>query len=470
MSKVFTPHEDQVLGMQFIYGLRRCGLWMRMGAGKTVTTLTALNNLSVVEDVFPALALAPLRVANSTWPDEVAKWAHLNHLRVECIAARRDPAKSATARERAAALLRPADIYTLPYDSLDWLVEHLDGGWPFRTVVADELTRLKSYRILQGGRRAGALGKVAHRDNQRFIGLTGTPAPNGLKDLWGQTWFIDGGKRLGKTFSAFEQRWFHKGYDGYSLVPFQHSQSEIMSAISDIYLTVRGPVVDDPVISPVYVDLPPAARAMYRTMEKELFADLMQEGADSLLVTASNAAVKQGKCLQIANGALYTDDAGSWEKVHDAKLDALESIIEEANGAPVLVAYHFKHDLERIQARFRQARVLDADPDTIRQWNAGRISLLLAHPASAGHGLNLAEGGNILAVFGQTFNLEHYQQIIERIGPMRQRQAGLDRDMLLYPIVARDTFDEVAVARLDGKASLQEAVMAYMERRSGRGE
>ena len=182
-------------------------------------------------------------------------------------------------------------------------------------------------------------------------------------------------------------------------------------------------------------------------------------------IEAANAAVRTQKCLQLANGAAYTDDEGSWEEVHDAKLDALESIIEEANGAPVLVAYNFKHDLARLQARFRKGRVLDADPDTIRQWNAGRIQLLFAHPASAGHGLNLADGGNILAFFGVNWNLEEHMQIIERIGPMRQKQAGYDRPVMVYPILARDTIDDVVMDRLGGKKSVQEALLDAMKRR-----
>lgn len=238
-------------------------------------------------------------------------------------------------------------------------------------------TRLKSYRIRQGGSRARALGQVAHTHVTRFIGLTGTPAPNGIKDLWGQMWFLDQGERLGRTFSAFEQRWFRKGYDGYSLVPYDHTQEEVQDKLKDICLTVTGLPVDEALVNPVYVTLPTHVRRAYDEMETELFAEL-ESGAE---VEAANAAVKTQKLLQIANGAMYVDDEHNWEEVHTAKMDALESIIEEAGGAPVLVAYHFKHDLERLRRRFKHARVLDADPQTIHDWNAGHISLLLAHPA-----------------------------------------------------------------------------------------
>ena len=440
--------------MAHLYKVRRSALWMPMGGGKTVTTLTALDNLSMVEDVFPALVLAPLRVARSTWPEEVKKWPHLAHLRVSVI--------TGTPKQRERALAEEADIYCTNYDNLVWLRKELGDEWPFKTVVADEFTRLKSYRIRQGGSRARALGQVAHTHVSRFIGLTGTPAPNGVKDLWGQIWMLDQGERLGKTFSAFEQRWFRKGYDGYSLVPYEHTQKEVEDKLRDICLTVQGLQVDEPITSPVYVDLPPTARKVYDEMEKEMFAVINDEG-----VEAANAAVRTQKCLQLANGALYVDEDGNWEAAHDAKLDALESIIEEANGAPVLVAYNFKHDLERLRRRFPKGRVLDADPDTIKQWNAGRISVLFAHPASAGHGLNLADGGNILAFFGVNWNLEEHMQIIERIGPMRQKQAGYDRPVFVYPILARDTVDDLVMDRLSSKKSVQEILLEAMKRRKG---
>lgn len=448
----FKPHPYQEEAMAHLYKVRRAALWMPMGGGKTVTTLTALDTLSVVEDVFPALVLAPLRVARSTWPDEVKKWPHLAHLRVSVI--------TGTPKQRERALAAEADIYCTNYDNLVWLRKELGDEWPFKTVVADEFTRLKSFRIRQGGSRARALGQVAHTHVSRFIGLTGTPAPNGVKDLWGQIWFLDQGERLGRTFSAFEQRWFRKGYDGYSLVPYEHTQKEVEDKLRDICLTVQGLHVDEPITSPVYVELPPMARKVYDAMEKEMFAVLNEEG-----VEAANAAVRTQKCLQLANGALYVDDDGNWEAAHDAKLDALESIIEEANGAPVLVAYNFKHDLERLRGRFRQGRVLDADPDTIRQWNAGRISVLFAHPASAGHGLNLADGGNILAFYGVNWNLEEHMQIIERIGPMRQKQAGYDRPVFVYPILARDTVDDLVMERLTTKKSTQEVLLEALKRR-----
>ena len=456
MTREFVPHDEQLPAIEHLVRNKRSGLWMPMGGGKSITTLTALEQLDAVEQVYPALVLGPKRVIEVTWLDEVAKWAHTAHLRVSVV--------SGSRRERELALRRPADLYCMAYDNLDWLVEHVGDDWPFRTVVADELTKLKSFRLRQGGKRAGALGKVAHTEVGRFIGLTGTPAPNGVKDLWGQTWFIDKGERLGKTFSAFEQRWFRKGYDGYSLVPYEHSQSEIMNAISDIYLTVKSLQVDEPISVPVPVKLPPAVREAYDAVEKDLFAEIEIAGVGALEIEAANAAVRLGKCMQIASGAVFEEGGAVWQRLHDAKLDALESIVEEANGMPVLVSYAYTHEAERILKRFKQAKRLEGAAD-VRAWNAGKIPMLVVHPASAGHGLNLQDGGNILAFFGLTFNLEHYMQVIERIGPLRQKQSGYDRPVYLYHIVAEDTFDQVALDRLAGKRSVQDAVLEYMQRR-----
>jgi len=452
----FKPHDYQLQIMDWIYTTNRCAVWASMGSGKTVTTLTALDNLSLIEDVYPVLVLAPLRVARSTWPDEVKKWPHLKHLRVSVI--------TGSAAQRKAALDAPADIYTMNFDNLVWLTQTVGDRWPFKTVVADEFTRLKSFRLRQGSKRARALGLHAHTSVTRFIGLTGTPAANGVKDLWGQTWFLDRGQRLGKTFSAFEERWFRKGWDGYSIDPLPHAQTEIENLLRDICLTVDGLPVDEPVLNQLYVDLPPKARSLYDDMEREMFAEIGEEG-----VEAVNAAVRTSKCLQIANGAAYVDDAGNWEPVHDAKLEALDSIIEEANGASVLVAYNFKSDLSRLRKRYPKARVLDADPKTITEWNEGKIPILLAHPASAGHGLSLQYGGNIIAFFGLNWSLESHMQIIERIGPMRQKQAGFDRPVFVHYIMARNTVDDMVFERLQSKKTVQEILLAAMARRKDAG-
>ena len=425
-----------------------------MGSGKCLATLTALEELDLIEGVYPALVIAPLRVAQSTWPDEAAKWNSLSHLRVSPIVG--------SALERKAALRQNAEIYTVNYEALVWLVEHLGDDWPFHTVVADESTKLKSFRLRQGTQRARALASVAHTQVDRFIELTGTPAPNGLADLWGQIHFLDQGSRLGRTHSAFTDRWFRPSHDGYGSEPLAHAQQEIQDKLRDICITITAADYMDlpPLIeNTLLVDLPPAARILYNDMEKTMFAQI---GAHD--VEAFNAAAKTNKCLQLANGAAYVDDTGAWAEVHHAKLDALEDIVEEAAGMPVLVSYQFRSDLARILKRFKTARALDKNPQTICDWNAGKIPILVAHPVSAGHGLNLQAGGNILAFFSSGWNLEHDMQVLERIGPTRQFQSGLNREVYVHRIVARNTVDELVAERRAGKKSVQQILLDYMKR------
>lgn len=450
------PYQDQIVS--HILAHPRTNLFVPMGAGKTVSVLTAIQRLRETEEVLPVLVVAPLRVARSTWPDEVGKWPHLQDLRVSVI--------TGTPAERQRALDTQADIYTINYDNLAWLHWTCGKRWPFKMIVADEATKLKGFRLRQGTKRAKALAYYAHA-TPRFVGLTGTPAANGVQDLWALTWFIDRGERLGASFTAFTDRWFQTiaTTQGFTMIrPLPTAQPEIEDRIRDVtmsidmrdWMDIRQPIVND-----LVVDLPPAARRIYREMEREMFASISEEQD----IAAFSAAAKTMKCLQIANGAVYTNDAGAWEEVHKAKIEALDSIIEEANGAPVLVAYHFKSDLARLQKAFPRGRVLDADPQTIRDWNAGKIQILFAHPASAGHGINLQDGGNILAFFSLNWNLEERLQIIERIGPARQAQAGHDRPVFIHNIIAKDTVDELVLARMTDKRDVVELVMEAMKRR-----
>ena len=450
----FTPRPYQRLIMDHVQRTRRCAVWAGMGMGKTVSTLTAAEELDAVEDVYPLLVIAPKRVAITTWPDEVRKWAHLRHLQVVTI--------TGSAPERAAALRARAQIYTVNFDQLPWLIEHLGERWPFRTVVVDESTKLKGFRLRQGTQRAKALARVAHTRVKRIIELTGTPSPNGLKDLWGQIWFVDKGQRLGRTFDAFKQRWFRASYDGYGIEAIDSAQEQIQAALRDVCITVDAADWFDlqaPIVNKVMVDLPPRARVLYTEMEKKMFIELEGHEVEALTVAA-----KTQKCLQLANGAAYVGEgAAEWKVVHDEKLDALEDIVEEAAGMPVLVAYQFKSDLARLRARFPAGRVLDADPQTINDWNAGRVPVLFAHPASAGHGLNLQDGSNILAFFSVNWNLEEHQQIIERIGPTRQMQAGHKRPVFLHFILAADTVDELVLERLQTKREVQDILLEAMK-------
>lgn len=437
----------------------RCLLLLPMGSGKTLTTLTLLDNLTLVEDVFPALVIAPLRVAQSTWPSEIAKWPHLQHLRVSVV--------TGTAKQRLTALQTEADLYCTNYESIPWLIESLGGEWPYRTMICDEVSRVKGFRTRQGSTRAKALAKVAFK-SKRFIGLTGTPASNGVQDVWALTWFCDQGQRLGKTFTAFSQRWFRSIQIGANamatrLEPYPHSQAEIESRIQDITysLDVRDFLdIREPIVNIIKVQLPQKARSIYDQMEKEMWVQL----ASLSEVEAVNAAVKTQKCLQIASGFSYLDDKGHWEAIHHAKLDALESVIEEAAGMPVLVAYNFKADLERLLARFLKGKAIGKDPRTIDQWNRGEIPTLFVHPKSAGHGLNLQFGSNILCFYSVDWNLEERLQVIERIGPVRQRQAGFDRPVFVHYLIAEDTIDEVVLKRVDGKKSVLEILMQNLKK------
>jgi len=453
-ARPFTPRPYQDLIIENILRNPRGAIWADMGMGKTSSTLTALDGLSLAADG-PALVLAPLRVAQSTWPEEARKWEHLQHLHVMPIVGGKD--------ERMLALKHKADIYTTNYEQLPWLVEHFGDRWPFRVVVADEATKLKGFRLRQGTQRAKALAKVAHCKVDYFIELTGTPSPNGLADLWGQTWFLDRGERLGRTFDAFRSRWFQQHESGFGIRALPFAQDQIQERLRDICLTVQAKDwfdLREPIVSNIYVDMPVSARKIYRDMEKQMFAEI-----EAHPIEAANAAARTIKCLQIASGAAYIDDKGTaWKEIHDQKIQALESIIEEAAGNPVLVAYHFRSDLERLRKAFPQGKALDQNPQTIRDWNAGKIPILFAHPASAGHGLNLQDGGCRLAFFSHWWNLEERLQIIERIGPTRQKQAGYDRPVYIYNILARDTVDELVLARVESKREVQDILLEAMKK------
>lgn len=464
MRKAFTPRPYQNIGMTHLANVERCALWAGMGMGKTVTTLTFLDHLhNLAGEDRPTLVLAPLRVAKSTWPEEVKKWEHLSGLEVVSV--------TGDAKERDAALRRDAPVYAINYDNIVWLREWYaknKKAWPFATVVADESTKLKGFRLRQGAVRAQSLAEFAHSEVERWINLTGTPSPNGLDDLWGQTWFLDAGVRLGRSYSAFQSRWFRPSNKGQftKWTVAEHAQDEIQERLADICLTIDPADWFDlqaPIVNVIHVDMPANARSKYRDMEKEMFFEL----ENGMEVEAFSAGAKSSKCLQIASGAVYLDPErygeGQWIEVHFEKLDALESIINEAAGAPVMVAYHFKSDLARLQRAFPKGRVLDTDPDTIRQWNAGEIPLLFAHPASAGHGLNLQDGGNIIVFFSQWWDLEQHDQIIERIGPVRQLQAGHNRPVFIHYIVARDTVDELVMARRETKREVQDLLLDYMK-------
>lgn len=441
----------------------RCAVFSGMGSGKTLGTAMAVSNADLFDEG-PVLVMAPKRVANKTWPDEVRRWPQFAHLDIEPIIGTETQRYQALAKDRA--------IYTINYENIPWLVKHFGiAKWPYKTLVADESTKLKNFRLQQGGKRSGQLARVAWAPQvKRFIELTGTPSPNGLLDLWGQLWFLDRGERLGRSFSAFEERWFQKpnrNSDFKTSRPVSWAQEQIQDRIRDICVTIN-PVdyippgtVPEPIFNEIRVELPAKARGMYREMEKEMFLQIREHE-----IEAVHAASRTIKCLQLANGAIYLNENRTlWEPIHDAKIEALEDIIEEAAGAPVLVAYHFRTDLERLKKHFPYGVEFDDNPATEDAWNEGRYPLMFIHPASGGHGSNLQWGGNIIAFFGMWWGLEEHAQVIERVGPMRQYQSGLNRTTYIHYIVAENTVDEDVLLRLKSKKSIQETLLEGMKRR-----
>jgi SNF2 family DNA or RNA helicase len=450
-SMRLIPRLWQVPAIDAILHRLRVAVWMEMGMGKTSATLFALALLKLYEDTGKILVIAPKRVARGTWPQEVDKWDDLRHLSVSvCIGSE---------KERLAALGVDADIYTINRENVPWLVAHFGKKWPFKTVVVDESTMLKGYRSRQGSKRAKALASVNDYIT-RLIELTGTPSPNGLLDIWGQLWFIDGGERLGRTFISYTSRWFQAIQKGNNPAAkeykaFDWSQDQIQERIKDVVVSVRARDYFDPkepITIPVMVDLDARALALYKQMERDLYAVINKSE-----VEATNAAVKSVKCLQMASGAVYLEN-GSYEVIHTAKIEALAQLVEEWNGEAILVAYQFKPELEMLLKAFPQGRKIDSEAD-IDDWNAGKIPIAFIHPASAGHGLNLQYGGRVLVYYSHWWDFEQRAQIAERIGPMRQKQAGLDRDVFIYHLIAKNTIDTVVISRTSTKKSVQECLM-----------
>lgn len=458
--KTYTPRAFYARAFEHLVRNPRCALWMKPGMGKSSVTLNYVQALLAAGEVRRVLVLGPTRVAQDVWTDEAAKWEHLD--RLTAVSA------TGTLTARKAALAQRAHVTAINYENLPWLAATLGDEWPFDMVVADESTKLKSFRLRQGGRRAAALAKHAHKSVRYWLNLTGTPSPNGLVDLWGQQWFLDAGERLGRSFSAFQDRFFVRApgsgrgpYPG-PLILQPHADESIRALVSDVCLSIDPRDYFDmrePVHTDVKVKLPPAARATYRTFEREMFAELLR-GEE---IEAVSAAAKSIKCLQLANGAAYINpEATSWQAVHDAKLDALANLSEELD-EPMIVAYHFRSDKERLLIRFPEALDLGTT-DGMRRAKAGEGRLWLGHPAGMGHGVDgLQVHCRAICFFAHWWNAEEYEQVIERVGPMRQLQAGHERNVLIYSIIAESTIDEVVSARRTSKLSVQESLLAYMK-------
>lgn len=450
----FVPHQYQSMAIEKIYNTPRCGLFLDMGLGKTVITLTAIEDLIYNQfEISKVLVIAPLRVAEDTWSRESQKWDHLKNLRISKILG--------TPRQRRLAIAQEADVYITNRENVVWLTDEMSGGgnsWFFDMVVIDELSSFKSPKA----QRFRALKKYITR-SERVVGLTGTPAPNGLIDLWSQMYLIDGGERLGKTVTGYRERYFTPNQRNQTTI-FNYKLKEnaeraIMDKISDICVSMKVEdwlTMPEKINSVIDVKMTPEQKSGYEKFEKEAYMQFM-EGE----VTAATAAALTNKLLQYSNGAMYTDN-GEYAVTNSNKLDALAEIVELSNGKPILCFYSFRHDLERILKRFKGARKLE-NADDIQKWNNGEISLLLAHPASAGHGLNLQTGGNIIVWYGLTWSLELYQQANARL----YRQ-GQEQTVIIHHLLTEGTCDKRVYESLQGKADVQDEILALLKAKYGR--
>lgn len=443
----YKPHEYQKYAIEFIKKNPIAAILLDMGMGKTSIVLSALNELMYDSfEVTKVLIIAPLRVARNTWSDEIKKWDHLNGIRYSIAVG--------TAAERLAALKADADIYIINRENVPWLIE--DSGMPFDydCVVVDELSSFKNWQA----KRFKTLMKVRPKI-RRIVGLTGTPSSNGLMDLFAEFKVLDMGERLGRFISQYRVNYFKpdrmNGPIVYTYKLLPGAEERIYDRISDITISMKATdYLDMPeLISTEYkVYLDDDERSKYEEMKDELVLQL--PGGE---ITAANAASLSGKLSQLANGAIYNDD-GSVNAFHERKLDALEDLIESANGKPILVAYWFKHDLARITERLNKLKVvfekLDSDK-SIEKWNAGELQVGLIHPASAGHGLNLQLGGNVIVWFGITWSLELYQQTIARLW----RQGQTSGTVTVIHIVTEGTVDERILKALEAKDQTQSALI-----------
>lgn len=476
----FYPRPYQRLIMDHIFNNPRCSVFASPGMGKTSSTVAAFSDLKLFGEANKLLVLAPKRVAETSWPAEREKWVRsFGHLTMAaCVG---------SDAQRQAAVNSNPDILCTNYEQIEWLIQRYGDRWPFDMVAADESPRLKGLRVSmqrrkradgsfgepfiagQGAKRAKALAMIAHTKVRRWVNLTGSPATNGLVDTWGPQWFVDAGHRLGNSFQAFSHRWFRPAFgstqEQQRLEPLPFAQEQIQQLLAQTSIIVDAKDwfdIEDPIEHHVEIELPPAARRRYREMEQELFT--LIEGNP---VEAFNAGAKAQKTLQLASGSIILDDKGNWLPVHDEKIEALRSIVEETNGEPLLVAYQFRADRERILKAFPRAKSLERNSDeTIKAFQRGQLPMLVVHPASAGHGLDLQHSCRILVDYSSGFNLEFDEQVIERVGPTRQAQLGKKTAVFRYRIVAKDTIEQTAVIpRLKSKARVQDALMEAMKRR-----
>lgn len=438
----YSPHNYQTYATNFIMEHPEAAVFLDMGLGKSVITLTALRDLCLDRfEIAKVLVIAPLRVARDTWPAEIEKWDHLKSLTYSVVIG--------TTAERKAALHKKAHIYLINRENVSWLIEESGFPFDFDMVVLDELSSFKSYQA----KRFRSLLKVRPR-LKRIVGLTGTPSGNGLMDLWAEFRVLDLGKRLGRFITHYRNTYFQpdkrNGMVVYSYKPLPGAEDAVYERISDMTISMKAvDHLDMPecIFNEVKVSLTEEERKKYDTLRDDLILSVGDSEID-----AANAASLSNKLSQMANGAVY-GDGRCIHSIHDHKLDALEDFIEAANGKPVLVAYWFRHDLERIQQRFR-VREIKTSQD-ISDWNMGNIPIAVIHPASAGHGLNLQAGGSTLVWFGLTWSLELYQQTNARLWRQGQQAATV----VIHHIITEDTIDELILKALHKKEKTQNALI-----------
>lgn len=451
-GETYHPHPYQQEATRRIIEDSHVGLFLDMGLGKTVATLTAIEELMHDRfEVRKCLVIAPLRVASLTWSDEVNRWSHLN-LRMSKIIG--------TAQERLKALKADADVYTINRENVPWLVDTCADGWPFDMVVVDESSSFKNPSSKRFRALRQVLGEIS-----RVVLLTGTPAPAGLPDLWSQIYLLDRGERLGRTITEFRERYLQpgmrNGYVVYSWLPQKGAENAVYMQIDDICISMTADDwldLPDRIDNKINVELPDKARAFYEQLKRDFVAAVKTKDAP-VEITATSAAALSLKLLQAANGAVYGEDKNVFQ-LHDAKIDALREIVDSA-GEPIIVYYWFKHDKARLKKAFPDARELSTEQD-MRDWNDGKIPVLLLHPASAGHGLNLQKGGRIIVWFGLTWSLELYQQANARL-----HRQGQNKAVIVHHLVAKNTMDERVLQALIKKRVSQDDLIAALKAEIG---
>ena len=435
-------HNYQFRTVEFIEEHTHAGVFAEMGTGKTLSTLTAIDRLGNMDfEIESVLIVAPKRVAEVVWSDEIAKWPHLRNLTISKVIGNE--------KQRAAALKVKASIHIISRDNIAWLVGHYGGSFlPFDMLVIDESSSFKNHASI----RFKALKNV-QPCFKRVVLLTGTPAPNGLIDLWPQIWLLDRGERLGKTITFYRSNFFSKKYSGFGYEASTDSEDRIHAKIKDVCMSLKSAdylELPERIDTFINVVLPRAVKRRYDEFEREKVLEIMESDD----INAMNAAALSNKLLQFAGGAVY-DEERNVHEIHDCKLDAAEEFIEAANGKPVFIAYSYKHELARLLVRLKKYKPIKLETQQhIRDWNAGKIQVMLAHPASASHGLNLQEGHTMALWFSLNWSLELYQQFNKRL-----HRQGRKYPVVIGHLIAQDTEDETVRKALERKAGTQDILM-----------